>query len=129
MNKEKNYTWTTVLSRSKEMAGRNDHVITHQRGYHLTSPELFCFIHGIFLSKFRLISNERNRFLPQCKSNANFCLVWIPCGRSTYQMTGTRTIVSIVARFSEKREGCWRHLKAHSKSLYTNNIPTLGIFK
>ena len=75
MNKEKNYTWTTVLSRSKEMAGRNDHVITHQRGYHLTSPELFCFIHGIFPSKFRLISNERNRFLPQCKSNANFCLV------------------------------------------------------
>ena len=59
MNKKKNYTCTTVLSRSKEMAGRNDHVITHQRGYHLTIPELFCFIHGIFPSKFRLISNER----------------------------------------------------------------------
>ena len=28
-NRKKNYTWTTVLSRSKEMAGRNDHVVTH----------------------------------------------------------------------------------------------------
>ena len=36
-NRKKNYTWTTVLSRSKEMAGRNDHVVTHQRGYHFTS--------------------------------------------------------------------------------------------
>ena len=56
---KKNYTWTTVLSRSKEMSGRNDHEITHQRSYHFTSSELFCFIHGISPLKCRLISNER----------------------------------------------------------------------
>ena len=111
MNKRKktgkNYTWTTVLSRSKEMAGRNDHVITHQRGYHFTSPELFCFIHGIFPSKYRLISNERetNSYRNVKVMQLLSCLnslgsLFLSDDRNSHHS------FPLVAKFTEKPEGC-----------------------